>query len=156
MLLPDPLFVEAAERRLVALTREFTMDTRTDIPPMWNEFWSREWNLPGDQEPAAYGVSYNMRDAGRFDYAIGLLFDPVPESIPDDCSIVTIPAGYYAVFSQQGPVTDIPTMFDSIFSHWLPNSGHSQSHGMVFERYPFDDNASPENMAYEIWLPVTE
>ena len=25
------------------------MDTRTDIPAMWNDFWSRDWSLPGQQ-----------------------------------------------------------------------------------------------------------
>lgn len=155
MILPDPEFFESSERRLVALSREFTMDTRTDIPAMWNDFWSRDWSLPGQQEPAAYGVSYAMKPDGHFSYAIGLYFEPTPESIPDDACLVDLSAGRYAVFRNEGPVRELPDMFDSIFGVWLPNSGQAPREGAVFERYPFNDDASAENMAYEIWVPIS-
>ena len=156
MILPDPEFITQAEVELVALSRQFTMDTRTDIPAMWNDFWSRDWNLPGDQEQAAFGVSYDMSANGQFSYAVGLHFSPTPQNIPADACLVTLSAGRYAVFRNQGPVSELPTMFDTIFGSWLPNSGCQQRDGAVFERYPFSDDASPDNMAYEIWVPVSD
>lgn len=105
---------------------------------------------------AAYGVSYNMKPGGHFSYAVGLHFFPVPGNIPDDACIVTLSAGRYAVFRREGPVSEIPGMFDTIFATWLPNSGTQPREGAVFERYPFSDDASPENMAYEIWVPVAD
>ena len=155
MILPDPEFTEMPEQRLVALSRQFTLETRTDIPAMWNDFWSRDWDLPGEQEAAAYGVSYGMTPDGHFSYAVGLLFKPTPENIPADACYVDLSAGQYAVFRQQGPVTEIPLMFDTIFSTWLPHSGCQPREAAVFERYPFSDEASAENMSYEIWVPVT-
>ena len=156
MILPDPEFITQAEIELVAMSREFTMDTRTDIPAMWNEFWSRDWNLPGEQELAAYGVSYNMKPDGYFSYAVGLHFSPTPSDIPADAGLLKLSAGAYAVFRNQGPVSELPSLFDTIFATWLPNSGRQQREGAIFERYPFSDDASPDNMAYEIWVPVNE
>ncbi len=150
----EPEFIEAEEKRLVALSREFTMETRTNIPTMWNDFWSREWQIAGVEEQAAYGVSYNMQPGGGFSYAVGRNFDPTPEQLPEEACIVTLSAGQYAVFRNKGPVTELPTLLDAIFSQWLPSSGETQREGAVFERYPYDDNASPESMAYEIWVPV--
>lgn len=147
-------FLEMEEIRLVALSREYTMDTRTDIPGLWHDFWAKEWQFQGNEEQAAYGVSYSMQSDGRFSYAAGRNIDPIPDPLPEDSCIVILTAGRYAVFKNKGPVSDIPQLFDTIFSQWLPNSGEIQREGAVFERYPYHDDASPESMMYEIWVPV--
>ncbi|THB75046.1 MAG: AraC family transcriptional regulator [Desulfobulbaceae bacterium] len=150
----EPEFVEMEEKRLVALSRDYTMDTRTAIPGLWNDFWAKEWQFEGTEEQAAYGVSYNMRANGHFSYAAARNIDPIPETLPDDACVVILSAGSYAVFRAQGPVSEIPQLFDTIFSQWLPNSGEQMREGAVFERYPYDDKASPESMVYEVWVPV--
>ena len=149
-----PEFVKTAEKRLVALSGEYTLETRGDIPGLWNDFWSREWQLEGDEEQAAYGVSYAMQSDGRFSYAAGRHVEPTPEQLPEGVCIVTLSPGQYAVFRNRGPVSELPMLFDTIFSQWLPNSGKTQREGAVFERYPYDDSASPDSMAYEIWVPI--
>ncbi len=153
MLLPEPEFQQASERSLVAMSRDFTLETRTAIPGLWSEFWTRKSEFPGQPEPASYGVSYAMQPDGRFSYAVGLSIDPMPEPMPEGTCVVTLSAGRYAVFRQRGPVGEIPMLFDAIFSTWLPNSVEQQRDGAVFERYP-DDGGSPDMMSYEIWLPV--
>ena len=150
----EPEFTAAEEKRLVALSREFSMETRTDIPAMWHDFWSREWQFEGTEEAAAYGVSYSVQPDGSFSYAVGRNIVPTPEPLPEEACIVTLSAGRYAVFKHKGPVSELPTLFDAIFSQWLPDSGETQREGAVFERYPYDENASPESMIYEIWVPV--
>lgn len=150
----EPEYIEMPEKRLVALSRNFTLDTRNEIPSLWNDFWSREWQLTGEEEQATYGVSYAMQQDGRFSYAVGRNITPTPEQLPEDACIVTLSAGQYAVFRNKSSVTEIPALFDTIFTQWLPNSDKKQREGAVFERYPYDENASPDSMAYEIWLPV--
>jgi len=150
----DPEFLEMKEKGIVSLSREFTPATRNDIPFLWSEFWSREWHLIGDGEQAAYGVSYSVQSDGKFSYAVGLNFDVMPKPLPDGACIVNLSEGRYAVFRNRGPVTEIPSLFDQIFEKWLPESGEKQREGAVFERYPYDDNASPESMVYEVWVPV--
>ena len=151
----NPEFIEMKENCIVALSREFTLATRKDIPLLWNEFWSKEWHLIGSGEQAAYGISYSMQPTGEFSYAVGLNFDAIPEPLPDGACMVSLSAGRYAVFRNRGPVTELPSLFDQIFEKWLPESDEKQRDGAVFERYPYDDNASPESMAYEVWVPVS-
>jgi len=150
-----PEFLQAPERRLIALAREFSLDTRMEIPALWSEFWSREWDLEGEEEAVCYGASYGMQLDGQFTYAVGVNIEPLPETRPEDTCVVTLSAGRYAVFRQQGPVQEIPALFDSIFGSWLPESGETQREGAVFERYPYVEGCSPESMLYEIWVPVT-
>jgi len=130
------------------------MDTRHEIPALWHEFWSQEWEFNGTEEQAAYGVSYATQPDGSFSYAVGRSIEPTPASLPDGACLVTLSAGRYAVFRNRGPVSELPAIFDAIFSQWLPASGQKQREGAVFERYPYEDSASPESMTYEIWVPV--
>ena len=110
--------------------------------------------MDGDEEQAAYGVSYSVRPDGGFSYAAGRNVDPTPASLPEGACVVVLSAGRYAVFRNRGPVTEIPALFDAVFSQWLPASGEHQREGAVFERYPYEDSASPESMTCEIWVPV--
>jgi len=152
--IPEPEFVTAREKRLVALSREFTMDTRSNIPALWEDFWSREWAFSGNEEQASFGVSYGFSPDGRFSYAAGRHVAPIPDQLPDGACLVTLAAGRYAVFHQRGPIAEIPALFDAIFQDWLPASGETQRDSAVFERYPYEDSASPATMAYEIWVPL--
>ncbi len=152
---PEPDFVEVPERPLVALARDFDAESRADIPGLWAEFFACGWVLPGDEEPACYGVSYDVRPDGRFSYAVGRSIDPLPEDLPEEACVVTLSSGRHAVFRGRGGVQEIPALFDAIFSAWLPQSGETLREGAVFERYPFDEESSPDSMAYEIWVPVS-
>lgn len=153
-MVPEPEFLEAPEKQIVALSRDFDLNTRTKIPDLWNEFWSREWNLAGEEEHACYGASYAAHPDGRFSYAVGISIKPMPEQMPEGSCVVTLSAGRYAVFRKRGPAQEIPELFDSIFTHWFGNSGEKQRTGCVFERYPYEEGGSPDSMAYEIWVPI--
>ncbi|MEZ5658150.1 MAG: GyrI-like domain-containing protein [Burkholderiaceae bacterium] len=150
----EPEFVDAPERTLVALSRDFTLETRGEIPALWQTFWGQDWQFEGAEEQAAYGVSYGVRPDGHFSYAAARHIEPTPSPLPDGACLVKLSAGRYAIFRNRGPVSDLPAMFDAIFEHWLPTSGQKQREGAVFERYSYDDDASPESMAYEIWVPI--
>lgn len=154
MILPEPEFLEAPERRLVALAREFNPETRKEMPDLWDDFWSREWNLPGEEEQACYGASYCAQPDGRVTYAVGLNIQPIPEVRPEGACIVTLSAGRYAVFRKRGSLREIPALFDAIFNEWLPNSGETQRAGAVFERYPYEKGNSLNSVAYEVWVPI--
>lgn len=153
-LIPEPEFLTAHERHVVALSRDYGMHQRGEIPALWNDFWSRQWELGGDEEQAAYGISYGWHEDGRFSYAAGRHVIPAPDPLPEGACVVTLSAGRYAVFRKRGPVSEIPSVFDEIFGQWLPSSGERQRDGAVFERYPYEDTASPESMNYEVWVPV--
>ena len=151
-----PEFVDAPSMQLVALSGDYSLETRSEIPALWQDFWSRNWPLEGDEEPAAFGVSYGLQADGRFSYAAGRHVRPLPDPLPEGACAITLSGGRYAVFRNEGPVSEMPAFFDAIFGQWLPGSGETQREGAVFERYPNSDDASPEHMAYEIWVPVTQ
>jgi predicted transcriptional regulator YdeE len=153
MLVPEPEFVTTVERSLVALSRDFSHETRSEIPSLWNEFWKCEWAASAREGQDTYGVCYNMQPGGNFSYAVGLEVTPVVP-MPEGTCMVTLSAGSYAVFRKRGPTHEIPQLFDAIFGTWLPHSGKQQREGAVFERYPFSEDSSPEIMTYEIWMPV--
>lgn len=155
-MVPTPEFLEAPERCLVALSREYTLDTRHEIPALWNDFWSRDWQFSGVEEQAAFGASYKANPDGSFSYAAGRNIDPTPEQLPEGACRVILSAGRYAVFRNKGPIAELPQLFDAIFNQWLASSSETQREGAVFERYPYEDSASIECMNYEIWLPVAD
>lgn len=153
-MIPTPEFVEAPEKQLVAISDEFTLDSRDQIPALWNRFWSAGWDIPGTEEPACFGVSYNMHCDGRFSYAAGVHITPVPQELPEGACIVTLSEGCYAVFRNRGPIYEIPRIFDAISRDWWPASGKKQRPGAVFERYPYEEGSSIESAPYELWFPI--
>ena len=148
-----PELVTAQEKQIVALSRTFTLDTRDQIPALWQTWFESDWHLNEINDQASYGIPYAMQADGTFHYGVGLSVSTTPEEMPEDACIMTLSAGNYLVFRQQGPVRDIPLVFDTLFGEWLPNSDYIMRDSPVFERYPFTDS-TPDSMAYEIWVPV--
>lgn len=154
MKLPAPSFETAEARQLVALSGEYSMDTRHEIPQLWQHFWQQQWQFDGEEEPACFGASFALQPDGRFTYAVGVHFTPLPEVRPEGTCVVTLSAGRYAVFRLRGPVAEIPAAFDAIFAQWLPNAEVTMREGAVFERYPYEAPDGTDAMAYEIWVPI--
>jgi AraC family transcriptional regulator len=76
------------------------------------------------------------------------------DTIPDGMEKVELPGGKYAVFAYKGSGND-PTIFQYIFTSWLPQSAYRLDNRPHFEllgeKYKNDDPDSEE----EIWIPVT-
>lgn len=77
------------------------------------------------------------------------------ENIPEGMDIFTLQAGLYAVFEYKGLSND-PSIFQYIFSTWLPNSEHlldDRPHfELLGEKYKNNDPNSQE----EVWIPITQ
>jgi AraC family transcriptional regulator len=75
------------------------------------------------------------------------------DTIPGDMETFILPGGLYAVFDYKGSSTD-PSIFQYIFSTWLPNSAYlldNRPHFEVLgEKYKNNDPTSEE----EIWIPI--
>lgn len=67
----------------------------------------------------------------------------------------TLPGGKYAVFNYVGQSND-PSIFQYIYSEWLPKSGYQIDHRPHFEILgPKYQNNSPTSEE-EIWIPIKE
>jgi len=150
-----PKIEQRAQGAVVALARDYTMETRGQIAQQWQEYFSRDHGVDTMADAAMYGVSFSADNQGAFRYGIGVLADPVPERLPEGTCTIILSAGDYAVLHAFGPLSELPAKFDAIFSTWLPVSDYVQREGAVFERYPEDPRNEPGRVAYEIWVPVT-
>lgn len=103
---------------------------------------------------------------GRFNdnYTISALYDhsentfkymlcqflPKGLSLPEDFSVLEVPAANWAVFDV--PNCEMQAMWKRIWSEWFPSSGYEAVEGVQFEMYY--GLASHENGFGEIWIPI--
>jgi len=75
------------------------------------------------------------------------------DHLPEGMETFLLPGGLYAVFDYQGLSND-PTVFQYIFTNWLPNSDYlldTRPHFEILgEKYKNNDPASEE----QIWIPI--
>lgn len=62
-----------------------------------------------------------------------------------------VPACTWAVFSQEGPISEMQALESRIISEWLPTSGYEYANAPDVELYI---NPDPENAKYEVWIPI--
>ena len=149
---PEPEIVERPERYVAALVRDYTMDTRHEIPALWGELWQHDFGIEDLDRSTSFGVSFSVTEDG-FRYGAGFEVDS-PDLKPDGGCIVTLAAGTYARFASRIEMSRIPEMFDWVFSTGLPKSGRKQAEGAVFELYPDDPDATETERLFEVWVPV--
>jgi AraC family transcriptional regulator len=150
----EPPRFEAAKPFLVAgLGERYTCESSKAIPAQWQRFQPYIGNVPGQIGRTAYGVCCNSDDEGGFDYIAGVEVSAFSE-LPAELSRVRIPAQKYAVFSHREHISTIRRTVHTIWSKWLPESGHEAADAPDFERY--DENFDPRTGlgGLEIWIPI--
>jgi AraC family transcriptional regulator len=78
-------------------------------------------------------------------------FDVVPEGM----EIFTLPSGQYAVFTHKGASVDT-SLFQYIFSEWLPNSEFILVNRPHFELLGAKYKGNSPDSEEEIWIPIEE
>jgi AraC family transcriptional regulator len=124
------------------------------IPSLWQRFVPHIGNIPGQRGgTTAYGVRHNVDDEGNFDYLAGVEVADF-SGLPADFGRVRIAAQKYAVFSHREHVSTIRRTINTIWSNWLPESGHEVADAPDFERYgeSFDPRIGMGGV--EIWIPI--
>lgn len=77
------------------------------------------------------------------------------ENVPEGLETFELKEGAYAVFDYKGSSAD-PSIFQYIFSQWLPKSGYEVDNRPHFEVLgPKYKNNSPDSEE-EIWIPIRE
>jgi AraC family transcriptional regulator len=75
------------------------------------------------------------------------------DNVPDEMESYVLPGGLYAVFHYKGSNKDT-SIFEYIFTSWLPGSGYSLDNRPHFEvlgeKYKNEDPDSEE----DIWIPI--
>nr|WP_320038416.1 AraC family transcriptional regulator [uncultured Bacteroides sp.] len=80
---------------------------------------------------------------------------PKPAEPKGEIGVKEIAGGKYAVFSYQGPYTNLGIVYDTIFAKWLPDSGYELRNAPLYEKYINDPSRTEEaKLKTEIYIPL--
>jgi predicted transcriptional regulator YdeE len=150
--LNTPTFKAGPDLEIAGLNQNYTMETRSGIPQQWERFVGRAMALPG-QSGTFYGISWNTKPDGSFDYLTGVGVVS-PAQLPADFTPIKLAARRYAVFAHTGHVSAIPKTIDAIWAKWAPECALKIAHAPCFERYTAEFNPQTGMGGMEVWIPL--
>lgn len=151
-----PPRLETRRALLVAgIGDRISCDNGAGIPGQWHRFHQNVGNIPSQVGGVAYGVCCNGDDAGNFDYIAGVEVTDFSD-LPREFMRVRIPEQRYAIFTHREHVSSIRRAVNTIWNHWLPNSGFKAADAPNFERYDQKFDPTTGNGGFEIWVPIRE
>ncbi|WGF86984.1 AraC family transcriptional regulator [Marinivivus vitaminiproducens] len=151
--LEQPRYETSRSFLVAGLSERFTPDTRQRIPALWQRFAPHIGHLPGQVGAVAYGVCTNATDDGAFDYVAAVEVTSA-DGLPPGFSSLRVPEHRYVVFTHRDHVSAIGDTMHTIWSTWLPRSGHEVADAPELERY--DERFDPQSGqgGFEIWIPI--
>lgn len=153
--LEPPRFENGKALLIAGLGERYTCESSAAIPAQWQRFVPHLGNIPGQVGRAAYGVNYNGDDAGTFDYLCGVEVTDFSR-LPAHLSRVRIPPHRYAVFFHRDHISAIRRTWNTIWTQWLPESGHKAADAPLFERYGENFDGASGMGGVEIWVPIED
>jgi AraC family transcriptional regulator len=156
---PEPKIEYLAEKKLIGKRVSMSF-IENKTPELWRSFMPRRGEIKNKVN--ADFISLQIHDS-----PLGLLhFNPATkfekwaavevtnfDEVPGEMETFLLPAGLYAIFHYKGLSTDT-SIFQYIFSQWLPNSGYELDHRPHFEilgeKYK---NGNPDSEE-DIFIPV--
>lgn len=153
--LAAPRLAAFPARLITGLSRRYQCDDKAAIPAQWQEFAPHIDTMPGRVDGSAWGVVFNTDEDGGMDYLTGVEVGGAGD-VASGYASVRVPAGRYAVFSQAEHISGITRTWATIWSEWLPNSGHTAGDGPVLEHYPPSFDAATGLGGFELWVPLAD
>jgi len=150
----EPPRFEDGKPLLIAGLRERCNDaTSAGIPAQWQRFLPYIGNTPGQIGRTAYGVCCNGDDEGNVDYIAGVEMADFSD-LPAELDRIRIPARRYVVFTHRDHVSTVRGASKTIWSKWLPESGHEIADAPFFERYGETFDPRTGAGGFELWIPL--
>ena len=150
--LEAPTLTRSEPLSLIGHSKTYTFAGSAEIPGQWQAFGPLIGTIPGQLDPATYGVIHGATDEG-FDYLTGVAVT-AKTAAPKGMTRLDLPARSYAVFRHPGHVSEIRQVCNTIWSEWLPASGHPVLEAPWFERYPEPFDPQTGLGGFEIWVPI--
>ena len=80
---------------------------------------------------------------------------PVPVQPKGEIGVKEIPGGKYLVFRYKGPYSNLGSVYDTIYGHWIPEKGYTIRESCGYESYVNDPSVTaPEEVLTDIYVPV--
>ena len=141
------------ERVIAGVDGHYDMTTRVAIPTQWANYNAMGYATDAMVPNGYYGLSHDMQPDGSFGYLCGMQLQKGAIA-PQGLTALTVPAGNYAKFRCQVPITQMREEFNRVMCEWLPGSGYLLGDGPCVEYYgPEFDPATGEG-GFELWIPV--
>jgi AraC family transcriptional regulator len=152
--LAPPRFENGRPLLIAGLGERYTCDSSKAIPALWQRFGPHIGIVPGQVGGGTtYGVCCNADDEGNFDYIASVEVSDF-SGLPAEFARLRIPPQRYAVFSHREHVSTIRRTVHTIWSKWLPESGHQAVDAPNFERYGEEFDGRTGTGGLEIWIPI--
>ena len=112
-----------------------------------------EWIAAGHRVTIIAGAADGpMRERVPAGADVHLLSPPVPRSA---LSRLRLGVQRYAVFSHAGHITEIQSVWRTIWSEWVPQKVKMPADAPFFERYPEAFDPQTGDGGFDIWLPLS-
>jgi len=138
---------------IAGLGERYTWETSKAAPAQWQRFVPYLGNISRQVGRATFGVACNGDDEGNFDYIAGVEVTDFSD-LPAAFSRVRLGQQKYAVFSHRGHISTIRCTVNTIWSRWLPESGHEVADAPSFERFGQEFDPETGMGGFEIWIPI--
>ena len=80
---------------------------------------------------------------------------PKPAEPRGEIGVKQLPGGKYAVYRYQGSYEHLKSVYDTVYSHLLPEGGYKPADSPGYEKYLNNPaNTAPEELMTEIYVPV--
>lgn len=151
--LAPPALVDRGPFLLAGLLEHYKDGDMSAIPNQWQRFAPWLGHIPGQVAPVTYGVVCNGDDDGVTDYFTATEVSDFGD-LPAELSRMRMPAQRYAVFSHAGHISEIQSVWRTIWAEWVPQQVKTLADAPFFERYPETFDPVSGTGGFEIWLPI--
>lgn len=124
------------------------------IPSLWARLQSRIPEITNSCGPAMGVVSRSGKPA-CVSYAACIQVCDI-KNIPEGLDVIAVPAGDYAEFVHEGPVSDLFRACDHIYRSWFPGSGLLMGDGPMVEVYPENFRGNEPNPGIRLLVSVKD
>lgn len=156
--LEPPRFENGKPILIAGLRKIYAPTAMSNIPAQWQAFAPHIGKISGQVGRTAYGVCWQQADSANIEYLTGVEVSTFA-GLPDDFTVVSLPAAKYAVFAHRGHVSKLYETCGAI-SQWLPESGHQPAAASdaetpaFFERYSEEFDPQTGMGGMEVWVPL--
>lgn len=145
---------ETSKQLLIAgMNGTYEPESRANIPALWQRFAPHIGKVPGQIGTTSYGVCWNVKSNGAFDYLAGIEVIP-STTLPPEFTSVSCRAGRYVVLTHEGHLSLLPQTIDRIWTQWVPDSSLKTADAPCFERYTEKYDPKSGLGVVEIWVPL--
>lgn len=158
MKLVPPRFENGKPLLIAGLRKIYSTAEMRDIPAQWQTFAPHIGKIHRQIGRTAYGVCWQAADNVNIEYLSGVEVSTFA-GLPNDFTVVSLPAAKYAVFPHRAHVSKLYETCDAI-SRWLPESGHQAAAEAdaetpaFFERYSEEFDSQTGMGGMEVWVPI--